>query len=253
MITVRPEDAIHKAYLIRLLIEIVDTPTMSQNLYFKGGTCASMMGILDRFSVDLDFDLKKGADEKELRTVFHSIFSKLGFTIKQESQKALEFFVKYPNKEHERNTIKVDALNLFVTSNKYAPCFLSEIDRTLICQTKETMFANKLVAIHDRYQRNGSIAGRDVYDIHHFFILGLTYDSHVIKERTGKSVESYLVDLEKFINETITPTIIDQDLNTLLPNDVFQKIRKTLKQETLVFIQSEIEKIKNNHPASSGL
>ena len=77
MITLRPADAIHKAYLLRTLTEIADNPILSSFLYFKGGTCASMMGILDRFSIDLDFDLKVGSNEKELRSEFHKIFEKL--------------------------------------------------------------------------------------------------------------------------------------------------------------------------------
>jgi len=93
MITLRPTDAIHKAYLLRTLTEIVDNPILSTSIYFKGGTCASMMGILDRFSVDLDFDLKIGVNEKELRNEFHKIFGKLGFSLDQESQKALDFFL----------------------------------------------------------------------------------------------------------------------------------------------------------------
>ena len=63
MLVIRPEDAIHKSYLNRLLIEIIDRPAMAHHLALKGGTCASMLGYLDRFSVDLDFDVLKSADE----------------------------------------------------------------------------------------------------------------------------------------------------------------------------------------------
>ena len=59
MILLRPQDTIHKVQLTRLLTEILDNSILSQNLYFKGGTCAAILGYLDRFSVDLDFDLTK--------------------------------------------------------------------------------------------------------------------------------------------------------------------------------------------------
>jgi predicted nucleotidyltransferase component of viral defense system len=78
MLDLRPEDIIHKSYLHRLLMEIVDQPLMAQTLAFKGGTCATMLGYLDRFSVDLDFDVLQGADEVELRKIFHQIFGQLG-------------------------------------------------------------------------------------------------------------------------------------------------------------------------------
>lgn len=64
MLDLRPEDIIHKSYLNRLLIEIIDRPVLSQNLAFKGGTSAAMRGYLDRFSIDLDFDVLKNANEK---------------------------------------------------------------------------------------------------------------------------------------------------------------------------------------------
>lgn len=243
MITLRPTDAIHKAYLLRTLTEIVDNPILSSSLYFKGGTCASMMGILDRFSVDLDFDLRIGANEKELRLEFHKIFDKLGFNLYQESQKALEFFLKYPNSPNQRNTLKIDALNFTVKSNKYSPVFLPEINRTVNCQSQESIFANKLVAVKDRYDRKKSIAGRDIYDIHYFFLKNLKYSEQVIIERTGLQVKEYLIYLRNFINEKITQTLIDQDLNTLLPLETYTKIRKTLKEETLMFLDNEIAKL----------
>ena len=240
MITLRPTDAIHKAYLLRTLTEIVDNPILSSSLYFKGGTCASMMGILDRFSVDLDFDLKIGTNEKELRNEFYKIFKKLGFDLQQESQKALEFFLKYQNSPNQRNTLKIDALNFIVKSNVYVPVFLPEINRTVNCQNQESIFANKLVAVKDRYDRKKSIAGRDIYDIHYFFFKNLRYSKQIIIERTGLQVKEYLIYLHNFINEKVTQTIIDQDLNTLLPIETYSKIRKTLKEETLMFLNNEI-------------
>lgn len=243
MITLRPTDAIHKAYLLRTLTEIVDNPILSNSLYFKGGTCASMMGILDRFSVDLDFDLKSGVNEKKLRNEFYKIFDKLGFSLYQESQKALEFFLKYKNSPNQRNTLKIDALNFLVKSNVYAPIFLPEINRTVNCQNQETIFANKMFAVKDRYDRKQSIAGRDIYDIHYFFLKNLKYNESVIVERTGLQPKEYLTYLRQFIDKKITQTLIDQDLNTLLPVETFNKIRKSLKEETLMFLDNEINKI----------
>lgn len=56
----------------RLLIEIVDQPVLAHNLVFKGGTCAGMLGYLDRFSVDLDFDLRNNFDEAIIRGALYS-------------------------------------------------------------------------------------------------------------------------------------------------------------------------------------
>lgn len=244
MIIVKPNDAVHKAHLLRILTEIVDNPLLSNALYFKGGTCASMIGILDRFSVDLDFDIKPKSDERKLRTEFYKIFDKLGYTLNQESKKALEFYLKYTNSPNQRNTLKIDALNFVVKSNQYLPVFLPEINRTVNCQTVDSIFANKLVAVKDRYDRHKSIAGRDIYDIHHFFLGSLKYNHNIIIERTGLSVIKYFIYLRNFITNKITQTLIDQDLNALLPLNSYTKIRKTLETETIMFIDNEINSLK---------
>lgn len=241
MITPRPEDAFHKAQLFRLLTEIVDDPVLAKNLFFKGGTCASMLGYLDRFSVDLDFDLAKEADEKNIKKIFYKIFKELDLEIKDESKNALQFFLRYKTKkERQRNTVKLDALSDYPLSNQYEIKYIAEIDRMVGVQTVETMFANKLVALTDRYKKNGSIAGRDLYDIQHFLINGYNYNREIIKERTGKVAKLYILELIKFIEKNITQTIINQDLNSLLPADTFRKISKNLKTETVMLLKDEL-------------
>jgi predicted nucleotidyltransferase component of viral defense system len=241
MLNLRPEDSIHKSYLNRLLIEIIDRPPLSQNLAFKGGTCAGMLGYLDRFSVDLDFDVLKNADETTLRLEFHQVFDYLDLTVMEELDRALMFRLRYPSEPGKRSTLKVSANSLVVTANKYQVQYLSEIDRMMTCQTVETMFANKLVAVTDRYHQYESIAGRDIYDIHHFFVHGYSYDAQVIQERTGLEPKEYFSELSEFIKKHVTQTIINEDLNTLLPNKQFQQIRKVLIPETLAILEREQE------------
>lgn len=240
MIVVRPEDSLHKAQLLRVLTEILDSPLLSQSLYFKGGTCASLLGLLDRFSIDLDFDLKPKINESKIREKFHLLFRKMNLEIKNESKNTLEFFLKYQSPPRKRNTLKIDALPLAAKSNIYAPFYLAEIDRTAICQTKETLVANKLVTPLDRYKKHRNIAGRDIYDIHHFLINGYSYNQAVIKERTDLSLADFFKTLENFVQKHLTQTIIDEDLNTLLPFENFKRIRKILKQETLMLINQQI-------------
>ncbi|PJA52923.1 hypothetical protein CO166_03640 [Candidatus Roizmanbacteria bacterium CG_4_9_14_3_um_filter_36_11] len=66
MILPKREDVFHKVQLYRLLTGLIDSNLLSRSIYFKGGTAASMMGFLDRFSVDLDFDLKKDVSIKKI-------------------------------------------------------------------------------------------------------------------------------------------------------------------------------------------
>jgi predicted nucleotidyltransferase component of viral defense system len=224
-------------------MEIVDQPLMAQTLAFKGGTCAAMLGYLDRFSVDLDFDVLKDADEAELRKAFRIIFDKLGFGVTMEFDKVLFFQLRYPGKPGKRSTLKVSASSTRVRANQYKVQYFAEIDRLINSQTVETMFANKLVAVTDRYTQHQTVAGRDIYDIHHFFVQGYSYNAAVIRERTGLEPGDYFGELVEFIKKHITQTTINEDLNSLLPHKQFGQVRKILLPETLSMLERERNKV----------
>jgi predicted nucleotidyltransferase component of viral defense system len=245
MLDLRPEEIIHKSYLHRLLMEIVDQPLLSQKLAFKGGTCAAMLGYLDRFSVDLDFDVLLNADESAMRPIFHQVFEQLGFIVRLEFDQVLFFQLRYPGPTGQRNTLKISASNLWAAANQYKVQYFAEIDRLINSQTIETMFANKLVAVTDRYAQHKTIAGRDIYDIHHFFVQGYGYSGAVIKERTGVSLKEYFNQLIDFITQHVTQTVINEDLNTLLPNKQFQRVRKILIPETLAMLARERDRVES--------
>jgi predicted nucleotidyltransferase component of viral defense system len=197
-----------------------------------------MLGYLDRFSVDLDFDyIGKVEDIINVRGILERIWTDLGLEIKDQSKNTIQYFLKYPNTQNERNTIAIDAFFPITKSNTYEPKHFIDIDRTIICQTRETMFGNKLVAILDRYEKHGAIAGRDMYDIHHFFSQNMTFNDAVIKERTDKEAKTFLMELIKFIDKNINETILIQDLGSLLNAEQMRKVRKSLKEETLMYLR----------------
>jgi predicted nucleotidyltransferase component of viral defense system len=244
MILPKSKDAVHKAWLYRVLCGIADDAVLAQVLYFKGGTCAAMLGYLDRFSVDLDFDFVGGSSSiLDTRNRLASVFDDLGITIRDQSRVGLQYFLKYPVPDGARNTMKIDASFPPPKANTYEARRLDVIDRIMHCQTVETMMANKLVALMDRYLHNEAIAGRDLYDIHHFFLQGYRYNVDVIYERTGKDLKQFLTDMVEFVERRITNTIIDQDLNTLLPYVQFSRIRGILKREVLLFVRDEIKRV----------
>ena len=247
MILPNRKDAIHKAWLYRILEAIADDPRLASVLFFKGGTCASMLGWLNRFSVDLDFDY--AGDEKDVeqtRKALERLFTSLGLSVKDKSKNGIQYFLRYEDSGSERKILKIDASFQLFRASKYAPMRFLEIDRILMCQTKETMFSHKLVAIMDRFKKTGNIAGRDIYDIHHFFMNGFEYDAGVIEERTGKGMKVFFVELADFINQKVTEKIISEDLNTLLPHDKFVLIRPVLKREVLSLVKDEIKRLE--HP-----
>ncbi|MBI5798972.1 MAG: nucleotidyl transferase AbiEii/AbiGii toxin family protein [Candidatus Yonathbacteria bacterium] len=235
-------DAMHKAWLYRILERIADDAPLPTVLRFKGGTCASMLGWLDRFSVDLDFDYAgDSAQIVATRAAFERIFHVLGLSIKDSSKQGIQYFLRYDGAG--RNTIKIDTSFPLLSANTYAPQRLHEIDRVLTCQTMETMFAHKLLALIGRSDKHGSIAGRDVYDVHFFFMRGYQYSVDVIREGSGLDTKDFFTKLYAFVDRTVTDKILSEDLNYLLPAAQFQVIRKVLKREALTLIRDEIARL----------
>jgi len=248
MILPNSKDALHKAWLYRVLSGIFDHAELAQVLHFKGGTCAAMLGYLDRFSVDLDFDfIGERPSLPQTRKQLEIIFRELGLAVRDQSKVVSQYFLKYEAPEGVRNTLKIDVTFPPPKANTYEPKRFHEIDRIIICQTIETMMANKLVALMDRYGQSEAIAGRDLYDIHHFFLKGYSYNEAVIHERTKKDLRDFFSDLITFIEKHITENIINQDLNALLPYDRFSSIRHALKRETLMFLRDEQKRVVAKH------
>lgn len=103
------------------------------------------------------------------------------------------------------------------------------------------MFAHKLVAVTDRFAKYQSLAGRDVYDMHHFFMTNQQYLGAVLEERTGQPVKDYLLSLIDFIEEHFSQTTIDQDINLLVSPEKFRQVRKVLLPETLALLKKEVQ------------
>lgn len=139
--------------------------------------------------------------------------------------------------------MKLDILNIPPVSNLYEAVRFPEIDRVMLCQTVPTMMANKLVAVLDRYDQHGGFAGRDIYDIHQYFLKGYQYHAAIIQERRNGTVLEFFKELRGFIEKRISQQILDEDLNLLLAPEEFSRIRKTLKQEVLIVLDDELKRL----------
>ena len=99
------------------------------------------------------------------------------------------------------------------------------------------------MAALDRWQKHQAVAGRDIYDIHHFFSQNFSFNEAVILERTGKKTKDFLTENIAFIEKHITETILAQDLSNLLDSNQLRKARKSLKQDTLIFLRTYLKAI----------
>ena len=233
----------HKNQLYILLKEILKDPLLSQNLMFKGGTYASLRGVLDRFSIDLDFDLPDRSKKEDIRKRCYEIFTKLELEIKDESKRHLQFFLKYDALEGERNTLKLEINDDVSKYNGYEKVLLEQINMYCNGHTLDTMFANKLFACKARYDKNGKIAGRDFYDIYKFFLQGLSINEKVIEERSGLEYVNYLKSLIAFIKKHLTKTLLSQDLNPLVKQRDLDKLLPHINEDIVSFLKDEISRI----------
>ncbi len=234
----RKKDIPHKLAMYRLLDKLLCNSFVVNRIYFKGGTCASMLGWLDRFSVGLDFDLIDKKEKNKIRKEIYKIIKDLDFEIKDESKKHPQFFLKYRDVVNERNTLKLEITDIVSKENQYKKFYLAEIDRYCQAQTIETMFANKLVVLKARWEEGKSIAGRDLYDIYYFFNQGFDINKEVIKDLRGKPLKEYAGELSSFIQENISEDMLMRDLNTLMDTDRLKKILPRIKKEALIGLNS---------------
>ena len=240
MIISKQSDTKHKYQIIKLLTAVLDNEYISQFIAFKGGTCAEMSGFLDRFSIDLDFDIRKVIDKNKFQLFINKIADNLNLKTQNKDVESLFYSFKYEAPENQRNTLKISFYENPPKSNDYEFRFLPDVNRLVNCQTLETMFANKLVAPIDRFNRHKKVVGRDIYDIYYFFSQGYHFKPEIIEERTGLKTNDYLKKLTGFIEDHLTDKVISEDLSTLLPYNKFNKIRRILKKEVLIYLHASI-------------
>ena len=240
MFTPKKEDINHKIQLLRLLRLILSNNLLSNNLMFKGGTYASLRGVLDRFSIDLDFDLPDDKFKSEIRDSLYEIFNNLDLVIKDESKNHLQFFLKYDTPKVQRNTIKLEINDKPSKFNEYESVSLLELNMYCRGHTLDTMFANKLIAAKSRFDKTGKISGRDFYDIHSFFTQGLEINKRVVEDLSKMSYKEYLESLVIFIKDNVNTRLLNEDLNPLVDSGKLKVVLPHLKDELLLMLEREL-------------
>ncbi len=218
---------LHRKALFNILRDICRSP-IGAFLGFKGGTMLYFFHNLDRFSVDLDFDLLEGADEKNVQDGVREILRSFG-NIKDEYLKENTIFFLLDYGTGEQN-IKVEISRRIFTENHYeVRNFYGMSIRVL---SLEDSFSHKLVAATERK----SFANRDFYDIYFLLKNNVSFNEAIIRLRTGKSGLEYLAFLRGFIEKHLTQKTVLANMGELL--DAKQKawVKEHLKEELLAFL-----------------
>lgn len=223
--------ATHKNILIRILKDIYTDVTIGPFLGFKGGTAAYLFYDLNRFSVDLDFDLLDLSKESYIFERIKKILEEYG-TIKESYEKRHTLFFRLAYKENHQN-IKVE-INRRDFGSKYE--VKSYLGISMKVMIKEDMAAHKMVAMLERIGN----ANRDIFDTYFFLKNNWPINEQIIKKRTGLSMHDFLKkcieQLEWMSNRGILSGIGD-----LLDAKQKEWVKTKLRTETIFLLQMKLE------------
>ena len=213
----------HRQVMYNILKDIFWLP-FSKHLAFKWWTACYFLYGLDRFSTDLDFDIISDITSWEnFDWEITKILEK--YWILKRGQKMLLSYWE------EDMNIKIDISRSIWKSNKYEIVNFFWTDLNI--QTKDTIFANKLVALMDRK----NLANRDIYDVYFFFKNGFEINEDVIFERTEKKVKEYFWDMIIFLNKLPKNYKISEWLGEVLNEKQKTFVKNKLLQELIGILE----------------
>lgn len=172
---------IHRTILLQILKEIYSDSTLGPVLGFKGGTAAYLFHKLDRFSVDLDFDLLDETKQDYVLEKIHAIIKEHG-RVKEARHKRHTIFFLLSYEDNAQN-IKIE-INRRMFGSEYE--VKSVFGISILTMKKADMFAHKLVAITERK------TNRDIFDVHFFLKQHWPLNEKIIRLRTGLPLKKHL-------------------------------------------------------------
>ncbi|MDO9399637.1 MAG: nucleotidyl transferase AbiEii/AbiGii toxin family protein [bacterium] len=224
----------HKNILIKILKDIYTDSTVGPFLGFKGGTAAFLFYDLNRFSVDLDFDLLEESKEDYIFEQIQKILSNYG-TIKEAQKKRfnLLFLLSYNKKEVGAQNIKIE-INRRNFGSKYE--IKAYLGISMKVMTKEDMFAHKFCAMYERINKTN----RDIFDVYFFLQNDWLVNKKIIESRTKMSYKDFL---QKSINalEKISDRNILSGMGELLDEKQKAWVKLKLKIETIFLLKLALD------------
>jgi len=223
--------ATHKTILFQLLKDIYSDTNISPFLGFKGGTAALMFHGLDRFSVDLDFDL---LDENQEEYVFNrsiEIVKRYG-TIKESRRKRFNLFIILSYEDKARH-IKVEINRRQYRSRYEIKTYLGVSMQVMVV---EDMFAHKLMAMYERIEKTS----RDIYDVWFFLNSRAPINKDIVESRAqmpfNQLVNKCILQLERINNRRILTGI-----GELLTPSQKDWAKAKLRDETIALLMLRID------------
>lgn len=224
----------HKSILVKILKDIYSHPIIGPILGFKGGTAAYLFYNLDRFSVDLDFDLLDATKEDIVSEEISNILKKYG-RIKTADKKrySLIYILAYDDKDPGAQDVKVE-VNRRVFGSKYG--IKSYLGISMKVMVPEDMAANKLVAFSERIGKTN----RDIYDTWFFFSNNWPINRELIEQRTNMPFKEFLETSLDLLQKVDNKSILS-GMGELLTEKQKAWVKSKLKEELLFQIRLYLE------------
>jgi predicted nucleotidyltransferase component of viral defense system len=231
---------VHENILVSVLKGIFLDHAIQPILGFKGGTAAKLFYDLDRFSVDLDFDLLDISKKDYVFEHVKKVLEKFG-DLKEAKEKrfTLYFSLNYTDRKISAQKLKVE-INIRHFDSKYEGMTYMGIPMNVM--VKEDMVANKLVAMYERIEKTS----RDIYDVRFFLQKMWPINEEIIKNRTGLSFEDFVIkSIEKL--ELLKEDKILTGLGELLTENQKDSARAKMKIETLFYLKLLLKNIQEGN------
>lgn len=225
----------HKNILIKILKDIYTDSSLGPLLGFKGGTAAYLFYSLNRFSVDLDFDLLNENKEQEVFEKVEKIAREYGM-VKDKINKSHTLFILLSYSEEAQN-IKIE-INKRSFGSQYE--VKNYLGISMLVMRSEDMFAHKLVAMTER----GKIANRDIFDTHFFLKADWEINREIIEQRTKTSFATYLKRCIDFL-EVKSERGILFGIGELINEKQKYWVKSKLKKDTIFLLKLMLENEKN--------
>jgi predicted nucleotidyltransferase component of viral defense system len=235
----------HKNVLIKILKDIFTDPAIGPVLGFKGGTAAYLFYGLNRFSVDLDFDLLVKSREDHAFGQIKKILENHG-SIKDYRKKrySLFYLLSYNDKERDAQNIKIEINRRDFGSRYELKSYLGIAMKVMV---QEDMAAHKLVAM---YERDGK-TNRDIFDVQFFLHNNWPIHREIIETRTRLPFLEFLGKCIDIVEKKRDRDILS-GIGELLEEHQKQWVRSKLKTETLFLLgllrDNEKSRQETRHP-----
>ncbi|MDD3292716.1 MAG: nucleotidyl transferase AbiEii/AbiGii toxin family protein [Candidatus Pacebacteria bacterium] len=224
----------HQLIMGQILKDIYSDNSIASLLGFKGGTCAYFFYGLNRFSVDLDFDLFL-TDEQTKLLVFEKIegiLAKYGEVKSKQIKRFTIFLLLSYGKEDHNIKIEISTRNIIPNIKDYYD--LKEyLSISMMVANPIYLFSGKLAAIPLRQET----AMRDIYDFYYFAKNNWDIDKKIVELFSEKTFLEHINDCIKTV-EMINENQILHGLGELINEKEKNWVKQNLKKESLFFLKN---------------